>query len=97
MSYSNDGSQFTSIRTDSYDIRGNTEKYSLGKQITCKHFKITYKTTTYSTGLLNYNGFDCYGVTKVLGRTRNTHKVPRIKMKLIENELIAIMTPIVWS
>ena len=63
----NNMNQIQYMKRPSYNIKGNSAKFPLGNQIGCKHFKITYKTTTYYCGLLNFYGFDCFGTLK---RTR---------------------------
>ena len=81
VSISNDNKTFVKIKTQTTDtIAGNTQPFALDSPASCKHFRLTLKSS--SCPLPNqffFYGFDCFGV---LGKIDSKKARKRIKCKL---------------
>ena len=86
ISYSNDGSTFHTIRTETEDIRTNTFPFKINPPINCKHFRITGRTVISNSMRLLFLGLDCFGRTGkkktiVLVKRRFMQEILRILMQ----------------
>lgn len=96
ISYSFDGTNFINLQTDSIkDLRGNTKRFPLKKQIYCKCFKITGRTTTTGSCYLYFYCFDCFLDGFLKRKNLNSYNIPYFKRKWLSNELIILMAFII--
>ena len=62
VSYSLDNKTFTLLPSYGiYDLKGNSDKFSLGKPVYCKHFRINGILDSDGDNCLRFNSFDCFG------------------------------------
>ena len=62
VSYSLDNKTFTLLSSHGIgNLRGNTNKFSLGKPVYCKHFRINGILDSEGDAYLRFNSFDCFG------------------------------------
>ena len=110
ISYSNDGSTFTTLQTNSVStLIGKRYTFQLNRQINCIHFRITCKTVQSGGQALWFNQFDCYGTVGLVTPKRTPALTPKrtiiqytcnvavIRNKLISQALLVIMTLILSS
>ena len=97
VSHSNNNETFVSLQTDVMTSSNpNAVKYNLDKTISCKHFKITLKTTSISGGYhwMVISKFDLFGrLGAASRRTRDkcSINIGRIRHETISNILILMM------
>ena len=94
ISYSLDGSSFTTKQIDTTSDLRSASKFTINPPISCKHFKITGLTTNTAIGLWFYK-FDCFGSAQVLFPRRTkiqcTCNIARVKYQLVSRVLIMTM------
>ena len=92
VSYSLDGSSFTNIQTESISsLNGNTNKFPLNNQVTCKSFRITGVKCSDNSDDLLFNSFDCYSpVALSKSKKHCSCNCFYYKRRLITNFLLAL-------
>jgi hypothetical protein len=78
ISYSNDGSTFTTLQTNSVStLIGKRYTFQLNRQINCIHFRITGKLVQSGGPALWFNQFNCYGTVGLVTPKRTPSLTPK--------------------
>ena len=92
VSYSNDGTSFVPVQTNTRSSPETTYTFAINPPISCKHFRLTAKEVSANSVFLTFYKFDLFGSAVIpKERARPTYNSIQIKAKLIVNVLIIAM------